>query len=127
MLQQHDAHVDLALDSRLVEGRVVPVVPRIGVSAMLEQQLHHLGVAKGAGVVQGNEAPVVLGVHVGAVLQKVLHHIPPAKPSSEVKRSGLPSRRIPRVNVMRGDQLLDTSHVTVSTPLKELTPRVGTR
>lgn len=36
------AHVDLALDGGLVERRVVPVVPGVGVGSLTQQQRHHL-------------------------------------------------------------------------------------
>ena len=75
-----DAHVDLALDGRLVKGRVVPVVARVGVGALAQEQADHLGVAERAGVVQRDEAPVVPRVHVGARLEEVLHNVLPAEP-----------------------------------------------
>lgn len=73
MLQQEDAHVRLGLDAGLVERRIVPAVPGIGIRPRGEEEADDLGVPEGAGIVQGDEAAVVTGVHVGPHVKQVLH------------------------------------------------------
>ncbi len=50
-----NAHVNFSLNSCLMQWSVVPVVPGVGVSSMLEQDRDHLSMAEGTGIVQGNE------------------------------------------------------------------------
>ena len=42
VLKEDDTNVDFPLDGRLVKRRVVPVIARVGISAVLQQQFHHL-------------------------------------------------------------------------------------
>lgn len=96
-------HVNLALDSGLVQRGVVPIVSGVGVGSMPKQQIHHLhkntvrlsegklcsargggwcggavfyvSVAEGAGVVERYQPSVISGVDIGAVAEEKVHNV----------------------------------------------------
>lgn len=61
--------INFALNGRLMEWGVVPVVSSICVGPTSEEELHHLGMPKRAGIVEGDQTPIVLGMYTGPTLQ----------------------------------------------------------
>lgn len=74
-----NANIYFALDGSLVQWRIVPVVPGIGVRTVTQQEADHFGVAKRTSIVQRNEPTIIPGMDIGPGLQEVFHHIFPAK------------------------------------------------
>lgn len=74
-----NANINLPLNGSFMQGGIVPVVTRVGISTLPHQQLDNLSMAKAAGIMQGNEPTVIPGMHIGTTLQKVINHIFTAK------------------------------------------------